>query len=92
MPVIVFEGSKMEVDKKKELISALTMASAQVTGIAPESFIVYIHENAMDSIGVGGEMLTDYWRRDESHSSEFRGGAPVMAGSVIDEAIPGPLR
>jgi len=59
MPVIVFEGGKMDPERKKELIGKLTQVSAEVTGIDPESFVVYIHENALDSIGVGGRVLTE---------------------------------
>jgi 4-oxalocrotonate tautomerase len=57
MPVIIFEGGKMPPEKKEELLRELTETSAKVTGIDAASFIVYIHENELDSIGVGGEVL-----------------------------------
>ena len=59
MPVIIFEGGKMDPAKKKELIGKLTQVSAEVTGIDPQSFIVYIHENDLDAIGVGGSVLAE---------------------------------
>ena len=63
MPVITFEGTKMEMDKKKELIRELTEASVKVTGIGAPAFTIYIHENEHDNIGVGGELLTDILAR-----------------------------
>ena len=63
MPVIIFEGGKMEPDKKKELIGRLTRASAEVTGIDAQAFIVYIHENELNSVGVGGEVLEEVLAR-----------------------------
>lgn len=60
MPVIIFEaGGKMTPDKKKELVLRLTETSVEVTGIAAPAFIVYIHENEYDNIGVGGQLLTE---------------------------------
>ena len=38
MPIIIFEGTKMDLDKKKELIRELTDTAVRVTGIgAPPS-------------------------------------------------------
>ena len=59
MPVIIFEGGTMDQGKKKELICELTDAAVKVTGIRPQAFIICIHENPTDNIGVGGECLTE---------------------------------
>ena len=59
MPVIIFEGGKVSQDKKKELIRELTETAVKVTGIDSSAFIVYIHENEYDNIGVGGEPLAE---------------------------------
>ena len=59
MPVIIFKGGKMDLDKKKELICELTDAASKVTGIRPQAFIICIHENPSDNVGVGGECLTE---------------------------------
>ena len=59
MPVIIFEGGKMDLDKKREIIRELTDTAVKVTGIDPSAFIVYVHENENDNIGVGGELLTE---------------------------------
>jgi 4-oxalocrotonate tautomerase len=65
MPLIMFEGGTMDKDKKKELIQGLTETAAKVTGIRPQAFTIYIHENDHDNIGVGGEVLTEYLARGE---------------------------
>ena len=59
MPVIIFEGGPMEPGKKKDLICELTDAAAKVTGLNPHAFIICIHENPTDNVGLGGECLTD---------------------------------
>lgn len=59
MPVIVFEGGKMDPDSKKELIGRFTTTAAEITGIDPQSFIVYIKENQLDNVGVGGRVLAE---------------------------------
>lgn len=59
MPVIVFEiGGEMKPEQKKELVERLTKDSAEVTGIPEEAFVIYIHENREDNIGIGGKLLT----------------------------------
>jgi 4-oxalocrotonate tautomerase len=65
MPLIIFEGGKMDQGKKKELIQGLTGTAAQVTGIRPQAFTIYIHENDHDNIGVGGEVLTQVLAKED---------------------------
>jgi len=65
MPVIIFEGNKLDLDKKKELIRELTQTAAKVTGIGAPAFTIYIHENENDNIGVGGQLLTEYLARND---------------------------
>lgn len=60
MPLIVFEvGGPMAREKKKELVQRLTETASEVTGIAPQAFTIYIHENEHDNIGVGGRVLSE---------------------------------
>jgi 4-oxalocrotonate tautomerase len=63
MPVIVFEGTRMDLEKKRELIRELTDTAVRVTGVGAPAFIVYIHENEQDNIGVGGELLTEILKK-----------------------------
>jgi len=63
MPVIIFEGSRLDLDKKRELIRELTDTAVRVTGIGAHAFTIYIHENEHDNIGVGGELLTEILRK-----------------------------
>ncbi len=64
MPVIIFEGGKMGQDKKKELIQGLTKVAADATGIHAQAFVICIHENEPDNVGVGGEPLTEVFARE----------------------------
>jgi len=65
MPLIIFEGGKMDLDRKKELIRGLTETAAKVTGIGAQAFTIYIHENDHDNIGVGGQLLTEFLAREK---------------------------
>ncbi len=60
MPVLAYEGGKLDKDQKEELIKGFTEVAAKVTGIPKEAFYVYIKEYPDDSIGVGGLLLPDY--------------------------------
>ena len=59
MPFILFEGPRMPVERKRELVSALTEAVSRVTGHPKEILTVLIHENQPENVGVGGELLAD---------------------------------
>ncbi|MEM2866827.1 MAG: 4-oxalocrotonate tautomerase DmpI [Candidatus Hadarchaeales archaeon] len=58
MPVIVFEGRKLTKEQKEELIRGFTDLAQRVTGLPREAFTVFIKENELDNIGVGGEPLS----------------------------------
>lgn len=59
MPVITFEGGKLTKEQKAQLVSEITEVAHKATGINRESFIVLIHENDRDNIGVGGDLLSE---------------------------------
>ena len=60
MPVLSYEGGKLDKDQKEELVRGFTELAAKVTRIPKEAFYVYIKEYPEDSIGVGGLLLPDY--------------------------------
>lgn len=64
MPLIIFEGPKMGVDKKRELVRAFAEAASRVTGIRKEVMTTVIHENEKENIGVGAELLVDKLARE----------------------------
>ncbi len=59
MPVITFDGGKLNRDQKAELVRQFTEAAHSVTGIRKEAFVILIRENDMENIGSGGELLAD---------------------------------
>lgn len=59
MPNIIFEGGKLDLDKKKELVRRFTEVASEITGIRKEAFIVTIKENPPENVGVGGELLIE---------------------------------
>ncbi|HZV81514.1 MAG TPA: 4-oxalocrotonate tautomerase DmpI [Geobacteraceae bacterium] len=59
MPVITIDISSVSREKKEQLVNGLTRSASEITGIAPEKFIVLINEMERDNIGVGGKLLSD---------------------------------
>jgi len=59
MPIIVFEGPKLEKGQKAELIKSFTQIASGITKIPQESFSVIIRENDPENVGVGGVLLAD---------------------------------
>ena len=59
MPVITIDTAALSREKKEQLVSTLTRNASEITGIAPEKFIVLINELERDNIGVGGQLLSD---------------------------------
>lgn len=59
MPVITIKTDKTPPEKKKELVQKLTHAAVDVTGFPANAFTVFIEEYDGDSVGVGGQTLTE---------------------------------
>lgn len=59
MPVITIKTGKTQPDKKKELVEKLTKAAVEVTSIPASSYMVFIEEFELESIGVGGQTLSE---------------------------------
>ena len=64
MPLIIFEGPKMDRDKKRKLVCLFAEAVNSVTGIRKEVVTTVIHQNEKENIGVGGELLVDKLARE----------------------------
>jgi 4-oxalocrotonate tautomerase len=62
MPVITIDTAALSREQKDRLVSGLTREASEITGIAPEKFIVLINEMERDNIGVGGRLLSDILR------------------------------
>ena len=59
MPVITIKMKKIQAEKKKELIEKLTAAAVEVTNSPTSAFTVFIEEYEPDSIGIGGQPLSE---------------------------------
>lgn len=59
MPVITFEAAALTKEQKQTLVKEFTETAARVTGLPEAGFYVFIKENAMDNVGVGGQLLSD---------------------------------
>ena len=54
MPLINVKMGQIDETKKKELIAGLTGEAVRITGLKPESFMVFIEEYSYENIGVAG--------------------------------------
>ena len=55
MPTITIEGPKInDIEIKRNLVKELTEAAVKAYGFPIEVFVVYIKENPIENVGVGG--------------------------------------
>lgn len=59
MPVITFEAAPLNKDQKKELVKGFTEVASRVTGLPEAGFYVFLKENNLENVGVGGQILAD---------------------------------
>lgn len=59
MPVITFEAGKLNTDQKRQLVKEFTEIAEKVMQIPEQAFFVFLKENEMENIGVGGALLSE---------------------------------
>lgn len=59
MPIITFDGGKLNKEQKTELVKQFTECAHQITGINKEAFVIIIRENDPENIGSGGVLLVE---------------------------------
>lgn len=59
MPAIIMELATLEKDRKIQLVKEVTESVARATGLPPQTIFVFIKENSLENIGVGGRLLAD---------------------------------
>ena len=59
MPVITVETAKLNLQQKKEMVAELTESAARITGISKDAFYVFLKENDLQNVGVGGKLLRE---------------------------------
>lgn len=53
------ELAPLEKEKKAVLVEEVTNSVSKTTGLPPKTIFVFIKENSLDNIGVGGKLLAD---------------------------------
>ena len=59
MPTFFFYGPKIEKEKRKEMVKAITTAASAATGVPERSFTIYLRESDHENVSVGGELLSE---------------------------------
>ena len=59
MPVVNISISPQPVDKKAQMVKAVTQQLSNITSIPEEHFVIMINEIPKESIGVGGTLLSE---------------------------------
>ena len=59
MPVITFEAATLNKDQKRELVKRFTEVASRVTGLPEAGFYVFLKENNLENVGVGGQLIAD---------------------------------
>jgi 4-oxalocrotonate tautomerase len=63
MPLIIFEGPRLEPEKKRDLVKDFAEAASRATGLETDKITTVIHENELENIGVGDILLIDRKKR-----------------------------
>ena len=59
MPVITVEAAILDMEQKRRLASELTDVAARILGMPEETIYVFLKENPLENIGVGGRLLSE---------------------------------
>lgn len=59
MPVITMEAAGLTREQKQQLVKEFTESAARITGSPESVFYVFLKENSLDNVGVGGKLLSD---------------------------------
>ena len=65
MPTIFFYGPKLDKNKSREMIKSFTDTASKLTGVEKSAFEVYLMESSHENVGVGGELLSDRFKKME---------------------------
>jgi 4-oxalocrotonate tautomerase len=57
MPMIIVDGPRIDVAKKRDLVKRMTDVAVDIYDI--ENIVVLIKENAPENVGVNGELVAD---------------------------------
>lgn len=59
MPVITLEAAKLTKEQKTQLIKEFTTCASRIMGSPESAFYVFLKENELDNVGVGGQSLSE---------------------------------
>ena len=59
MPVITVEAASLDMEQKRGLASELTSVAASILRMPEETIYVFLKENPLENIGVGGRLLSE---------------------------------
>lgn len=59
MPVITLEAASLDKEQKEQLVAEFTESAARIMNMPKESFYVFLKENILENVGVGGVILSN---------------------------------
>ncbi len=59
MPVITLEAASLSKEQKQRLAKEFTESAARIMNMPEEAFYVFLKENSLENVGVGGKLLSD---------------------------------
>jgi len=63
MPIVTITILPQSVEKKAELLKAITNEINRITGIPKDAIVIAIHELPAENFATSGEMLSEKFRR-----------------------------
>lgn len=64
MPAITLDTNKLNKSQKAKLAKGITELASEVMNLPPEAFYIFFREYNLESIGVGGQLLSDRNKKD----------------------------
>ncbi len=75
MPVITVEAASLDMEQKRRLASELTSVAASILRMPKETIYVFLKENPLENIGVGGRLLSEMKKSASSDKASDRQGS-----------------
>ena len=57
--MITLEAAKLNKGQKQQLAKEFTESAARIMNMPEDAFYVFLKENSLDNVGVGGKLLSD---------------------------------
>lgn len=66
MPSVTLETAPLRLEQKQRICRQITQILAKEIGLPPQTFYIFIKENPLENIAVGGKLLAEHSKNDDN--------------------------